>query len=402
MRQRIWAGSISAAALIGASFVIPQVASAQPAAESWVVGADDSSVDTTLVQDVTLIAEGVGMTTEEAADAFAGQAEFVQAASAAYGAHPDLFFSSGWTPERLETAGYKAWVSFAGPIPATTIETFATLPIPVEVRFDAPASAEALEPLREEVLTSLHENLPGAIGVTGDFAENGDLLVQYEAEASARRGVAEVSPSDVVEAVVESSPIDIIIAPADGIAAEEEIVRGGVAFGGCTLGFAARRGNTPGGVTAGHCNNSSAIPAESSTPMPYVTGHEGAYGDAQFHSTTDGLSSAIRTSSAGTRTITGTAWPSNGMSVCNKGKTRVNSGCTTVRNWNHAFTNTNGVYLSRMAQSNGSFTNPGDSGGPWYSGSTAIGVHFGKSGGYSTMSRVPDVEAILSVTIARN
>lgn len=49
-----------------------------------------------------------------------------------------------------------------------------------------------------------------------------------------------------------------------------------------------------------------------------------------------------------------------------------------------------------MAQTNASFTNPGDSGGPWYFNNTAIGVHYGKYQGYSTFSRVPDVQAILS------
>lgn len=396
--------SLTIAALAGAVLMPAGVATAADSSASQTVGYDGDAPPAADVADASVIAEGLGISETEARAAYMGQDDFLVAVSAAYSNHPDEFFSSGWTPERLAPEGYKGWVSFAGGVSDATIESFAQLPVPVEVRFDAPASANALEAVREATLTTLYEIIPGVIGLTGDFEEDGDLVVEYEVKPSVN-GITETT-QDVVSSVVtefeRSAPIDITVRQNTGIAAEGEIVRGGTVFGGCTLGFAARRGTQPGAVTAGHCSNSSATPAESSTSMPFVTEHVGSYGDAQFHSTTDGLSSAIRINTSATRTITGVAYPSNGASVCNFDKTRVNSACTTIRNWNHAFTNENGVYLSRMAQSNGSFTNGGDSGGPWYSGSIAIGVHYGKSGGYSTMSRVADVQAILSISIARN
>lgn len=86
---------------------------------------------------------------------------------------------------------------------------------------------------------------------------------------------------------------------------------------------------------------------------------------------------------------------SNGASICNFGITRSNAQCDTARNSSVSFYD-GAVLLNRMAQTNASFTNPGDSGGPWYFNNTAIGVHYGKYQGYSNFSRVPDVQAILS------
>lgn len=351
------------------------------------------------VQDLAELAAGLGMSESSVAVQFAGQTEFVLAASAAFERNPKIYFSSGWTPERLMDGGYKGWIAFSERPAASEIALLDKLPIPVELRFDAPGSVDELDVIRHEVMESLVEILPELAGMTGDFTERGVLEVQYELAASSHAADAS-HPLDItsLQEIARRAPIDVEVWEASNIAPREQVVRGGVSFGTCTLGFAAIRGGSQrGGVTAGHCSNTAQTPPGSSISMPFVLEHVGAYGDVQFHSTTDTISREINIGQGGRRNITSVAYPTNGMSVCNYGRRRTNFSCTTIRNWNHAFYNGNGVWLSRMAQSNGSFTLDGDSGGPWWHNNTGIGVHYGKSGGYSTMSRLPDVESILSV-----
>lgn len=52
-----------------------------------------------------------------------------------------------------------------------------------------------------------------------------------------------------------------------------------------------------------------------------------------------------------------------------------------------------------MVQTNGKFTLGGDSGGPWYNGSKALGIHWGLSGGYSTYTKIAAVESGLGVAL---
>lgn len=372
----------------------------QPTPESVIVGGGGAARAVN-VEDAALLASSSRTSLNAVTESLVGQDEFLEAVSVAYGSYADRFFSSTWEPASLRLNGYKGWVSFAGGLDKTIVGLFSKLPVPVQLRFGASASAADLEVVREKAMAAIFEQTSGLIGLTGDFTLNGDLVIEYE-YADAARSIESVAALQAkVADVARTAPVEIVVKQATGIAPTEEVVRGGVSFGGCTLGFAATRGSTSGAITAGHCaNTSGTAPFGSAYPLNYVLEHIGTYGDGQFHSTVDSLSNAIRISSSGTlRTITGKAYPSNGASVCNYGVTRTTAACTSIRNWNHAFYNESGVYLSRMAQTNGTFTNPGDSGGPWYYSSTAYGVHFGKSGGYSTMSRVPDLEAILSLYI---
>jgi hypothetical protein len=353
------------------------------------------------ISDAHLLAQSLGISPAQAEADYSGQNEFLQAVGDVYMEHPDLFSSSAWEPESFASRGYKGWVSFAGIAPDEVIKKFESVPVPVQLRFHAPASSEHMEEIRREAMAAVYSQTPHLAGLTGDFSESGELLIRYEVAGGESAELSATTVEQTVRAVERGGPIAIRVERVTGIAPEEEVVRGGVAFSSCTTGFAATRGRTKGAVTAGHCDNWTTVnPTGSAYPLRYVLEHEGAYGDSQFHSTVDSISNSIRISSSGSlRAITASAFPSNGAAVCNYGKTRTTAACTTIRNADHAFYNTDGVYLSRMAQSNGTFTNGGDSGGPWYYSATAYGVHYGKSGGYSTMSRVNDVEAILSVNI---
>lgn len=190
--------------------------------------------------------------------------------------------------------------------------------------------------------------------------------------------------------------VKVLKAPSAG--GKAEIVRGGMAMGACTSGFTVFRGATRGVLTAGHCPNSNTYVSGSSSITKFVAGHRGSYGDFQWHSTPDSTSHNIRINSSGrTRAILRQAIAAVGTSVCNYGKSRARSSCTTVSSQAVCATDQNGYRLCRLVRTNGAFTNPGDSGGPWYSGNRAYGIHFGKVSGKSSYSRIGNAEAILGI-----
>lgn len=370
--------------------------------DNKIVGGSSEASSLNLV-DVTMIAASKRVDVDVMADQLAGQDAFLIEVANAYSKYPDLYFSSEWTPGELDSTGYKGWVSFAGPVDAATVKAFAALPVPVELRFDAPASEKELVELTSDAMRLVHSQAKYD-GLMSEFSSSsGDITIRFDladSTSAALAGSLAGSLARLLAPLESKASVEIRLEQADDLTVLSEVVRGGSSFGGCTLGFAGSRGNQRGAVTAGHCSNTAAVSSGSSTSMPFVLEHVGSYGDSQFHSTTDTTSNTVLiNTSGGTRAITSVAFPSNGSSICNFGKTRSNAQCDTVRNASVSFYNENGVLLNRMAQTNATFTNPGDSGGPWYFNNTALGVHFGKYQGYSTFSRAPDVQAILSVNI---
>ncbi|WP_448073582.1 hypothetical protein [Georgenia yuyongxinii] len=373
-----------------------------------ITGSADKGRSVAITDDARALARELGVTPKEAAARFDGQEAFLAAAEKAIAAAPERYFTSTWEPGTHEGAAYRASISFAGPADESIVEFFENLPYRTLVRFDAPASNADIEKVRAEAMEKIWSS-GDYDGLTGDInPETGAIEIQVEVASGGELLTATAAPAATMAAVEEivadveaTSPVDIVVSPAVGIAPLEQTLFGGVAAGGCTLGFTASNSTYRGALSAAHCSNTSVTPARSTSPIYFVKEHLGSYGDAQFWRSSDTVRNLLNTdANGGSRSITSRVDTStNGISVCNYGKTRTNYACTTVRNWNHAFYNSQGIYLSRMAQTNGTFTNPGDSGGPWFYNNGAYGIHFGKSGGYSTYSRIFDVEAILSVTV---
>lgn len=195
------------------------------------------------------------------------------------------------------------------------------------------------------------------------------------------------------------------------IQSDPEVLRGGASISGCTAGFTIRLLDTTpyrnGLLTAAHCGNSAGTPQDSSYATTYRGQHAGEYGEVQKHSSNDPdpknrVITARTATSTTTRAVTSYAYATVGQAVCNYGKTRTTSSCTTVRSVGRSFTaNIDGTMTSigRMVQSNGSFTAQGDSGGPWYSSNSAVGIHYGKFEGYSTFSLVGFAQSILGIAV---
>lgn len=334
--------------------------------------------------EIELLANDLHISEEKALKWFSGEEEFLSAVSYALAVAPDQYSNSAWTPELEESLGYKAWVAFKGNVPSAVSDRFKQLPFSVDLRFDATHSENELEEIRYELMSDLHETFHFE-GLAGSITEAGGIELEYEIAETEAEGA---NIDSAISELVEDSPVEVVMVEREDIEPVEEVVRGGVGINECTTGFPVTKGSLRGVLTAGHCPDRAGKPSGSSVTLTFRGQHEGASGDIQWHSTTDSLSNHIRVSRSGhTRAITSYGAAVNGTSVCNYGKTRSTFSCTTIRNANHAFYS-GSKYLSNMVQTNGSFTNFGDSGGPWFAGNSARGIHFGKSGGFSTYTKI--------------
>jgi streptogrisin C len=143
----------------------------------------------------------------------------------------------------------------------------------------------------------------------------------------------------------------------------------------CTSGFGVKSGSTRGLVTAGHCGDSLYY-VLSGTDAHLVTQdqEEGPYGDVQWMTSSayeadDFFSGPYDTNLLD---VSGTGYPTEGQELCRNGSASGKT-CDHVYQLNHCF---GGVCHLTLTNTNTSI--PGDSGGPWYWGHTAYGVHQGR------------------------
>ncbi|MFB7636727.1 S1 family peptidase [Streptomyces sp. NPDC056149] len=147
----------------------------------------------------------------------------------------------------------------------------------------------------------------------------------------------------------------------------------------CSLGFNVRKGSTYYFLTAGHCTDgqppwytdSSHATSIGPTTGSSFPGHD--YGIVQYTNTALAHPGAV-----GGQTITGAGNPTVGQTVTRRGSTTgVHSG--KVTGLNATVNYGNGQIVSGLIQTT-VCAEPGDSGGPLYAGSTALGLTSGGSG----------------------
>ncbi|MEW2634057.1 S1 family peptidase [Streptomyces sp. NPDC048389] len=164
----------------------------------------------------------------------------------------------------------------------------------------------------------------------------------------------------------------------------------------CSLGFNVRSGSTYYFLTAGHCTDGAGTwytNSSHSTPIGPTAGSSfpgNDYGIVRYSNT-----SLSHPGTVGNRDITGAADATIGMSVTRSGSTTgTHSGTVTGLN---ATVNYGGGDIVRGLIRTNVCAEPGDSGGPLYSGSQAIGLTSGGSGNCRTGGTTffqPVVEAL--------
>jgi hypothetical protein len=211
-------------------------------------------------------------------------------------------------------------------------------------------------PSVREVSTS-YDQQTGAIEMT--------LIVDTHSDAPA----VEAATRDLVGPEVKLLVID---GPVGG---DDATHKGGQPTTTCTAGFVVYNTSATRGVaTAAHCQDQQSM---NGVALNYVFAHNSTYGDMQWHTKAgesfpdDFLAGSATTWNANNRDVAGVGAPVVGLAVYKNGKNGfrdldeikalghcVNDACNLVR-----------VYQDLAVS--------GDSGGPWYFGNTAYGLHKG-------------------------
>jgi len=161
----------------------------------------------------------------------------------------------------------------------------------------------------------------------------------------------------------------------DDVQSSDHRVYGGAVLSTCTSGFGVRRyiGHdlVYGLSTAGHCRNDQDYGDRN--VLDFVGEHQGDWGDAQWHTSSEQISDDFYNSTEDTRRDTAAVGHAVvGQYLCRYGKT-TGRRCDNVYSRNHC--NNSKCRLSIMDTNE---AQDGDSGGPWYWGDTAYGIHQGE------------------------
>ena len=211
--------------------------------------------------------------------------------------------------------------------------------------------------------------------------------------------------------------------------ADDTMFDGGRVMGTCTSGFAARHNDTGyfGIITAGHCTGADTMHG---VTLPWVDGYASVTADAEFHRIPSGSGHELRSQFGVGDNEPLSIWVVKGQVdrldmadryVCHRGKSS-GSSCGTVDKIHYRPTHSKACRVS----SGGDYTAchnvfvrvhgpdlqacKGDSGGPWYMGNKAYGIHKASSsennctrtGVYAAFSAIDEVEEFLDAEILIN
>lgn len=272
-------------------------------------------------------------------------------------------------------------------------------PVPIAVRYGAQFSeAQLIEAATEMAAELSLADVQGVDGVeVGSSSEGLVVITNNNANSHTEEAVDDAAPESRstlgTRARTAQTSIPITVERHEGEASDS--VRGGIKLTSCTSGFSVKNSSgTTGFVTAGHCPNtqkySLTTTGSAANSSTFQKQARTSTADLQWHSTpnhTD-YKNFFGSSSDSATTVTGTGVAYVGKSLCHRGSnTGYSCGLVTSISYTPAWSNAcNGATCSatfvRVAGASLA-EKDGDSGGPWFSGGTAYGIHKGGSGATS-------------------
>jgi len=277
-------------------------------------------------------------------------------------------------------------VRWVGQVPAKIISQVTAQA--VAIGFDTSARTS------EANLVTKAQQLFAALGDTdiGDFSTSPDILHGQVVVALAV-DENDASATEIADAI-RALETDTVGTRVQWVS--EDVLEATTAYGGteaqfrntsqlaCTLAFGVRRGSVKGVLSAGHCHDSlDYVDPEdgSESALTLEREYEGYYGDYAWYSISESVAAQFYTSSrsSGRRYVTSVK-PRNQINIgdmyCFYGRRTNRSSCGTVK-----YTNTchrgGDIAVCNQVRVRNVYGRKGDSGGPWYFGSVAVGIHTG-------------------------
>lgn len=252
-------------------------------------------------------------------------------------------------------------------------------PIPVEIQYGATASSPELLAAQERVHSALPDELRDATSELD--VRRGELHIQLPSGA-------EPLSADLMDELERVARVPTR-ADVGRTALELDHTYGGRQLGNCTAGFTVRNtAGTTGVITNGHCLNSvTYYGIGESYPATFISPQQtDAYRDLQWH-TTSHVEYRKFYANGSLRTVVGTVsrtWQDVGYWVCHQGMASGYS-CGNIESvtfkpaWGYCEPNCASTWIKVSGSS--LLCTGGDSGGPWFNGGYAYGVHTGSAGG---------------------
>lgn len=323
---------------------------------------------------------------------------------------PDDFAASEIAPDHAS-----GWIGFRAGVPEAAAEAAEGI-TGVEWREGLGYSAKAVTETITEILQITTDQIgPGASVVVYQEGNARHLVVQVGPATDEDAGVFAPTELHSIKDAVSRLGAELKFSTAVGIfsspVTEPQAFDGGrVVAGVCTGSFPIKRNGGPelGILTAGHCPGTGSYSGVSAAfypvyPFSLSTTNAIPGGDFRWNHSKTMLTGRTYLANAGTRTFASSALASVGSPICKYGMTS-GYGCSTV-----AYTNlSNSAWISEgnayytvgpLRGVEGYITQGGDSGGPWFYGNTAYGIHHGVPGGHSAWSNVTYALSKLGVSL---
>ncbi|MGV9374195.1 hypothetical protein ACWDRB_00170 [Nonomuraea sp. NPDC003707] len=331
------------------------------------------------LEDIRQTAAEEGITLEEATALYGWQDDFAAAANQARDSYPDTYAGAV-----IAEDGRSAWIAFKGEAPAAMADLTRTVPVPVRV---IGGRAYSEEELRQTLKTTHYSILdrPDVATSAGEYdIETGVVTIETQPKepltdpAAKERFRARLQP---VQAANSAVKVEVKVVDQLELVPEAYIRGGGYLDDDdkiCTTAFTVKQGSVRGVATAAHCAGSSTVQylnhgTSSFNTITRQRRHEGGHGDMAWYSR--GSYTAARTfywNHSKTRYVDDTRWSVQGLAVSNFGRSTGYKGSPKVYRINICVDR-----LCDMVAMDKHYTKGGDSGGPWFRGNTAYGIHMG-------------------------
>ncbi|WP_188197201.1 hypothetical protein [Nonomuraea sp. SYSU D8015] len=343
--------------------------------------------------DMKVAAKGNNITLEEAIETIAWQPRLNEVGAKLKERYPTEL--SGLAV--LED-GRKAQIGFKGEIPADAIELAKTLPVSVELVGNKGFSEEDLEEARDAAYAQVNARRDLVETLTGSYdTDTGVVTITIKPHAMPRGVAAQKAVSAQLQPAQPANKkisVSLRFTEDDLMVPHDKYMRGGGVLGGCTTGFNIINQNYPSDpdqrrtTTAEHCGRGPANYANHPTQAGFTPLTDYASGSSTYDiaAWTRGDFTVTRTfyydlNHARYAYYIGTS-PARNQNICNFGWATNEAKCANIAQINVD----GGAGTKGLIVMDRNINLKGDSGGPWYKGNTAWGIHTGTINGNSAFT----------------
>lgn len=317
------------------------------------------------LEDLAGIAEGEGLTLEAAISRYGWNEQFAFLVQRVRQGFPDSFAGA-----RIEEDG-TAWIQFEGTIPRDAAALVAEFPHAVEIRENRGYTEAELDVrMMEAHYAALGcRDLVAHVSSGYDIA-TGEITVDVEPTPAFGSDSERQFFATALRERIGDSLEGIRLGIVESIHGSDEVdMPGGVDLGTCTAGFTVMSGSTRGSTTAAHCYNDLTW---AGIPLVLQGEHRGTWGDVQWHTSSAYEVDDFYYSPGYLRDVSARGFAVEGQYLYHYG---VIGGLwyDKVYQLNHC--KDDACHLTAMHNEHGV---DGDSGGPYYFGNTAYGIHQGE------------------------